>query len=57
MKVQELCEIQFSFGKHYQDMAVCDVVEMNAYHILLGLTWQHDVDATYKGRQNVYVFE
>jgi hypothetical protein len=35
---------------------LCDVVEMDACHVLLGRPWQYDVDATYKGRDNVYLF-
>lgn len=44
----------FSIEKSYQDEFVCDVVEMDAFHILLGRPWQFDVYATYKGRDNVY---
>ena len=29
---------------------------MDASHLLLGRPWQFDVDVTYKGRHNVYVF-
>jgi hypothetical protein len=31
-------------------------VEMDACHILLGRPWQYDVDVTYKGRDNTYLF-
>jgi hypothetical protein len=29
---------------------------MDACHMILGRPWQFDMDATYKGRDNVYVF-
>jgi hypothetical protein len=29
---------------------------MDACHIILGRPWQYDVDATYRGRDNVYIF-
>jgi hypothetical protein len=29
---------------------------MDAYHVLLGRLWQYNVDATYKGQDNVYLF-
>ena len=29
---------------------------MVACHILLGWTWQHDVDATHRGKRNIYMF-
>jgi hypothetical protein len=38
------------------DEITCDVVEMDACHMILGRLWQYDVDVTYKGRDNVYVF-
>ena len=55
-KVTEICRIQFSIGKNYQDEITCDVVEMDACHMILGRPWQFDMDATYKGRDNVYIF-
>ena len=36
-------------SKCYVDEVVCDVVEMNACHLILDKPWQYDVD-------NVYVF-
>ena len=29
---------------------------MDASHVLLGRPWQYDVDITYKGRDNIYLF-
>ncbi|KAG6738699.1 hypothetical protein POTOM_058321 [Populus tomentosa] len=55
-KVTEICHIQFSIGQNYLDNITCDVVEMDACHIILGRPWQFDVDAIYKGRDNVYIF-
>lgn len=45
-----------SIGKHYRDDVVCDVIDIDACHILLGRPWQFDVDATFKGRDNVILF-
>ncbi|KAG6763353.1 hypothetical protein POTOM_030767 [Populus tomentosa] len=42
--------------KNYADEVTYDVVEMDACHIILGLPLQYDVDATYRGRNNVYIF-
>lgn len=33
----------FSIGKHYRDEVLCDVVEMDACHVLLGRPWQYDI--------------
>lgn len=46
---------KFSIGKHYSDSLLCDVVEMNAYHIILGRPWQYDVDVQHKGQDNIYI--
>jgi hypothetical protein len=55
-KVTEICRIQFSIGQNYLDKVTCDVVEMDACHIILGKSWQFDVDVIYKGHDNVYIF-
>ena len=40
----------------YLKLVTCDVVDMDACHILLGWPWQHDVDATHRGKMNIYMF-
>jgi hypothetical protein len=52
--VTERCRFTFSIGKHYLDFIFCDVVEMDACHLILGRPWQFDVDAQQQGRANVY---
>ena len=47
IKVTNLCHVSISIGKFYQDFVACDVVDMDACHILLGRLWQHDIDATH----------
>ena len=55
-RVTEVCKVPLSIGKHYSDEVRCDVLDMDACHILLGRPWQWDVDATHKGRDNVVMF-
>ena len=43
-------------GKCHVDKVVCDVIEMDACHLILGRHWQYDVDATHRCKDNVYVF-
>ena len=43
-------------GKCYVDEVICDVVEMDACHLILGRPWQYDVDATHRCKDNVYMF-
>uniref|UniRef100_A0A2N9GX40 Reverse transcriptase n=1 Tax=Fagus sylvatica TaxID=28930 RepID=A0A2N9GX40_FAGSY len=56
VKVTEICHVPISIGKIYKDEVVCDIVDMDASHVLLGRPWQYDVDITYKGMDNIYLF-
>ena len=56
VQVPEVCKVPLSIGKYYKDEIVCDVVDMDACHILLGRSWHYDVAATYKGLDNTFVF-
>ncbi|KAK2993132.1 hypothetical protein RJ640_006819 [Escallonia rubra] len=53
VRVTERCRISFTTGK-YEDEVLCDVVEMDTCHLLLGSPWQFDMDALHKGRENTY---
>ncbi|XP_060200459.1 uncharacterized protein LOC132628711 [Lycium barbarum] len=55
MRINKQAIIKFSIGKH-QDEILCDVVPMQASHLLLGIPWQFDVDAQHSGRTNKYSF-
>ncbi|XP_060200403.1 uncharacterized protein LOC132628657 [Lycium barbarum] len=55
MRVNKQAIIKFRIGK-YQDEILCDVVPMQACHLLLGRPWQFDVDAQHSGRTNKYSF-
>ncbi|XP_040373007.1 uncharacterized protein LOC112194683 [Rosa chinensis] len=56
VRVAESCKVPVSIGKHYKDEVLCDIIDMDACHILFGRPWQYDVDVTYKGRDNVMMF-
>jgi len=56
IKVTNRCQVPISIEKFYRDPITCDVVNIDKCHIFLGRSWQHDVDATHKGRDNIYVF-
>ena len=47
--------MKFSIGR-YEDELLCDVVPMQATHIILGRPWQYDKKVTYDGRTNKYSF-
>ncbi|XP_058112680.1 uncharacterized protein LOC131255821 [Magnolia sinica] len=56
VKVTEMCQVPISIGKNYHDKVFCDVVDMDASHVLLGRPWQYDVDIIYRGWDNIYLF-
>ncbi|KAL1213521.1 RNA-directed DNA polymerase-like protein [Cardamine amara subsp. amara] len=55
LKISEQVTIPFSIGK-YADQVVCDVVPIQAGHLLLGRPWQFDKEALHNGRTNHYTF-
>lgn len=48
--------VSFSIGP-YLDTVCCDVVPMDACHLLLGRPWQFDKDAVHHDKANTYSFE
>jgi hypothetical protein len=54
-KVTKLVRLNFAICL-YHDVVECDVVPMQACHILLGRPWQFDKDYMHHGRLNQYSF-
>ncbi|PKU84723.1 putative mitochondrial protein [Dendrobium catenatum] len=50
VQVNKRCLVDFSIG-HFQDQALCDVVPMDACHLLLGRPWQFDRGTLHNGSQ------
>lgn len=48
--------VPFSIGGSYADSIWCDVVPMDACHILLGRPWQFDRAVVHDGKHNTYSF-
>lgn len=55
VKVTTMVRLAFSIAD-YRDKVDCDIVPMQACHLLLGRPWQFDVDATHFGRSNKHTF-
>lgn len=55
--VTELIHIFIHWKKNYLDTITCDVVEMDACHILLSRPWQFDKHVVHNGRANTYSFQ
>ena len=56
VSVSKRALISFSIGSKYKDSVWCDVVTMDACHLLLGRPWQFDRSVSHDGRANTYSF-
>jgi Reverse transcriptase (RNA-dependent DNA polymerase) len=57
VQVDQHCLVNFSIGEKYRDEVWCDVVPMDACHLLLGRHWQFDRKVHHGGFKNTYSFE
>nr|GEY35991.1 transposon Ty3-I Gag-Pol polyprotein [Tanacetum cinerariifolium] len=57
LKVTEICKVPLAIGKYYNELVTCDVIDIEACHLLLGRPWQHDMDATHQGKSHMYLFK
>ncbi|GJV17993.1 gag-pol polyprotein [Tanacetum coccineum] len=48
--------LSFSIGKSYEDRIWCDVIPMDACHVLLGRPWLFDRRVMHDGYKNTYFF-
>ena len=56
IQVNSRCLVSFSIGKNYQDELWCNVIPMDACHILLGRPWLYDRRVMHNGFLNTYFF-
>ncbi|GJV04154.1 hypothetical protein Tco_1337723 [Tanacetum coccineum] len=56
LKVTKICKVHLAIGKHYNELVICDVIDIEVCHVLLGRPWKHDMDATHQGKSNMYLF-
>lgn len=54
--VFKLALISFSIGTNYKVQILCDVMVMDACHLLLGRPWQYDRQVQHDGCNNTYSF-
>ncbi|KAK9756245.1 hypothetical protein RND81_01G083900 [Saponaria officinalis] len=53
VRVSRQVRVGLTMGS-YSDEIVCDVIPMDACHVLLGRPWQFDRDVVHRGRRNEY---
>ncbi|XP_023770929.1 uncharacterized protein LOC111919588 [Lactuca sativa] len=56
VKVSQRCLVQFSIGNKYSNEVWCEVIPMDACHVLLGRPWQYDRRTKHDGFKNTYSF-
>ncbi|XP_074301520.1 uncharacterized protein LOC141632918 [Silene latifolia] len=56
VRVDKQCIVSFSIVNVYKDEVLCDVVPMDACHLLLGRPWEFDRNTTHQGMDNTYSF-
>ena len=56
VKVNHRFLVQFSIGHKYSDEVWCEVIPMDACHVLLGRPWQYDRQTKHDGFKNTYSF-
>ncbi|XP_071708618.1 uncharacterized protein [Rutidosis leptorrhynchoides] len=56
IKVNKRCLVTFSIGNKYNDEVWCEVIPMDACHLLLGRLWQFDRKTKHDGLKNTYSF-
>lgn len=54
IKVTKRCLVPFSIRQKYFDEAWCNVIPMDACHLLLGCPWQYDRQSVHDDRKNTY---
>ncbi|XP_020690236.1 uncharacterized protein LOC110105185 [Dendrobium catenatum] len=57
ISISDMCRVSFSIGKNYTCEVLCDVIDMDVCHMILGRPWQYDNGDVYDCRQNTYSFE
>lgn len=54
MTVDKQCLVSFSIRKQFCDEVLCDIVKMDACHLLLGRPWQFVRETQHDGKKNSY---
>ncbi|GJX68982.1 hypothetical protein Tco_0304709 [Tanacetum coccineum] len=57
VRVTQRCLVNFSIGNKYTDEVWCEVIPMDACHLLLGRPWQYDRRTKHDGFRNTYSFK
>ncbi|XP_024014467.1 uncharacterized protein LOC112088422 [Eutrema salsugineum] len=56
IRISKRCRVPFSIGLNYKDLVCCDVVPMDACHLLLGHPWHFDRRTIHDRFKNTHSF-
>ena len=56
LQISTRCLLSLSIGKTYKDEIWCDIIPMDAWHVLLGRPWLFDRRVMQDGCMNTYTF-
>ena len=56
LEMREQCLVDFQIGQ-YKDQVLCDIVDMNNCHVLLGRPWQYDFRVVHDCVRNVFIIK
>ena len=56
LQISQRCLLSLNIDKTYKDEIWCDIVPMDACHVLLGRPWLFDRRVMHDGRINTYTF-
>jgi len=56
LQISSRCLLSLSIGNTYKDEMWCDIIPMDAYHILLGRLWLFDWEVIHNGYLSAYSF-
>ncbi|GAV81120.1 hypothetical protein CFOL_v3_24579, partial [Cephalotus follicularis] len=57
VSVTSQCLVKFTIGDNLEDEALCDIVPMDACHVLLDRPWLYDHDMVQCTKPNTYSFQ
>ncbi|EOA23315.1 hypothetical protein CARUB_v10019144mg, partial [Capsella rubella] len=55
-RLSKRCRVPFLIGANYKDLVICDILPMDACHLLLGRPWQYDRRIMHDGFANTIIF-
>ena len=56
LEMVEKAWVDFKLGE-YRDRVLCEIIPMNAFHLILDMLWKYDVKSQKNGAKTIYLIE